>query len=227
MKLLDRTSLANTIDNVSEALLFEMDIADNEKQEIASFIAEQHYKPGAYANMFAPSERDMQRDLILFTGEKIKTNAGRRHMIAEEASRILRKLDIKTNRIKTALEEADQGIHKRITESGSQLGRYCCKSCSCSLWLNLSSGNSGNNYKMLKSGLDFLKQHRENKGTWKGFPYFYTLYVLNEIDPDLAMDELRFASKSILRWIKRKSSEETKYSLRRNFIGEAILNKIR
>jgi hypothetical protein len=227
MILVDKTSLANTIDNVSEALLFGLDIAENEKLEIAGFLSERHFSSGAYANLFAPTELDMNRDLVLFTGEKIKTNAGRCHMMGEEASRILRKLNVENDKVKTVLKEADEGIYKRITESGSLAGHYCCKKCSCALWLNLSSGGLNNNNGLLLAGLDYLKQHREDKGTWKGFPYFYTLYVLNEIDPKLAMDEMKFASKSINRWIKRKSSEENKYSLRRIFIGETILNKIK
>ena len=226
MEYLDKTSLANTIDNVSEALLFNFEISEAEKQEIVGFLVERHNSPGAYANMFAPTESDMKHDLVLFTGEKIKTNAGRRHMMGEEAGRILRKLNIKTTMAEQTLHEADEGIQTRIIESGSSLGIYCCKNCSCSLWINLAAGGLNNNTEMLVAGLNFLKQFREEKGTWKGFNYFYTLYVLNEIEPELAMDELRFAEKSINRWIKRKSSVEDKYVLRRNFIGESILKKI-
>jgi hypothetical protein len=226
MVYIDKTSLAKTIDNVSEALLFSFIIDETEKTEIASFLVEQHFAPGAYANMFAPAEKDMKRDLVLFTGEKIKSNAGRCHVMGEEASRILRKLDVKSPEVIQALQEADSGIQKRIKESGSISGTYCCRTCSCALWLNLSAGGLNHNSDILKSGLRFLKQHREDKGTWKGFPYFYTLYVLNEIEPELVKDELQFASKSILRWINRKQNEETKYLLRRKYIGEAILNKV-
>jgi hypothetical protein len=168
----------------------------------------------------------MNRDLVLFTGEKIRTNAGRRHMMGEEGSRILHKLKMDNPKVNTVIREADEGITQRIKNSGSSMGRYCCKTCSCSLWLNVSAGGLNKDVQILKAGLEFLKQHREDKGTWKGFPYFYTLYVLNEIDTDLAKEELQFASRSILRWIKRKPQEDTKYTLRRHFIGNAILNKI-
>jgi hypothetical protein len=226
MPYLDESSLANTIDNVSEALLFGLEISDNEKQAIAVFLVKRHYAPGGYANMFAPTDSDLKRDLVLFTGEKIKTNAGRCHMMGEEASRILRKMNINNDKIEEALKEADAGIQKRIAESGSPSGRYCCKNCSGSLWLNLSAGGLNNDTEQLKAGLQFLKQHREDKGTWKGFHYYYTLYILNEIRPELVMDELRFAEKSIIRWINRKNKAEDKYQLRRNYIGERILDKI-
>lgn len=226
MEYLNTNSLSQTIDNISEALLFGFDIDKNEKEQIADFLLERHSAAGAYANMFAPTDPDMKQDLILFTGEKIKSNAGRRHMMGEEASRILYKIELKSNAVITALRESDESIATLMKKHDSPLGTYCCKTCSCSLWLNISSGGLNYDSDMLKAGLEFLKLHRETKGTWKGFPYFYTLYVLNEIDPELAIDELRFAAKSILRWINRKRNEETKYILRRKFIGEAILNKV-
>ena len=91
MKYLDKNSLFKTVDNVSEALLFKLGIDKNEKAEIADFIINQQGKPRSYANTFAPTEIDLKQDLILFTGEKIKSGVGKSHMIGEEASRVLRK----------------------------------------------------------------------------------------------------------------------------------------
>ncbi len=229
MNYLDTTSLADTIDNVSEALLFGFEIDTAGKTEIANFIATRHYFPNAYANMFAPTSNDLQRDFVLFTGEKIKTRAGKCHMIGEEASRILRKLNVLNAKIKTVLNEADEGLQERIAESlmkqRGTFGMYCCKSCSCSLWLNLASGGISNGTKMLEAGLECLKQQRSGGGKWNGFPYFYTLYTLNEIDLSLAKEEIQYAALGIEKRLKRKNSEDTKYALRRNFISEKIVEK--
>jgi len=94
MQYLERNSLFITVENVSEALLFDLKIDKNEKAEIADFIISQQGMPRAYANTFAPTEMDIKQDLILFTGERIKSVVGKCHMIGEEASRILRKLDL-------------------------------------------------------------------------------------------------------------------------------------
>ena len=107
MKYLDKNSLFKTIDNVSEAFLFNLGLDKNEKSEIADFIVGQQGKPRAYANTFAPTEIDLKQDLILFTGERIKTGAGKCHMIGEEASRILRKLDLHLDKVNDALQKAD------------------------------------------------------------------------------------------------------------------------
>ena len=229
MKYLDSSSLFQTVDNVSEALLFGLNIREKEKNEIADFIIHRQVKE-AYAGTFAPTEYDSNHQLILFTGEKIKTRAGRYHMIGEEASRILRKLNISEADVKNALQKADTGLRNKIEgllhDNRYEFGMYCCKSCSCALWINLSSGGLYDDSRMLEAGLRYLKRYRDNKGSWKGFPGNYVLYVLNEIDPDLAMEELKYAGLSVERRYNRKKAEETKYQMRRNFIYEQILNKI-
>jgi hypothetical protein len=229
MKYIDKTSLAKTIDNVSEALLFGFDIQEKEKSEIADFIIGQHEAAYSYARTFAPTNDDMKRDLVLFTGEKVKSRAGKCHTLGEEASRILRKLNIKDQRIQIALSESDEGLQERINDhlnrQGGTFGAYCCKTCSCSLWLNLSAGGLNNNIQMQIAGLNFLKLFRNDEGSWNGFPFYYTLYTLNEISTDLVIDELRFAAKSIEKRLKRSIFYEDKYSLRRNFISESILEK--
>ncbi len=233
MNYLDKESLFNTVDNVSEALLFNFEMNADEKKEIAEFIVNQHGKPRTYANTFAPTELDLTRDLILFTGERIKTNAGKCHMIGEEASRILRKLELQNDKISIALHQADTGLHKRIAESsknpkydqGIHYGTYCCKTCSCALWINLASGGLNNDIELLKGGLTYLKRHRDDKGKWIGFPYYYTLYVLNEIDTALVKDEMNYAAKTIEKKLKIKKLEN-KYELRRTYIYEQILDKV-
>lgn len=230
MKYLDNNSLSKTIDNVSEAMLFGLEISENEKLEIADFIVDQHYRPDAYANTFAPTDRDLKQDLILFTGEKIKSRVGKCHIIGEEASRILRKLDLKIDKVQTALQQADDGLQNRINSyvqnERYEYGMYCCKTCSCSLWINMASGGLRSDTEFLVAGLDYLKQFRDSKRGWKGFPYFYTLFVLNEISPDLAMDEMIYISEAIENRLKKKRANDNKYNTRRDYICSRILDKV-
>ncbi|MBN1597708.1 MAG: hypothetical protein JW894_05400 [Bacteroidales bacterium] len=230
MKYVDVNSLSQTIDNVSEALLFGFDIDRSEKDIIADFIIGRQGKPNSYADTFAPTESDMKRDYILFTGEKIKSGAGKCHMIGEEASRLLRKLGLNNDKINKALIRADNGLKKQIDKvyknPGYEYGMYCCRSCSCALWINLASGGLGNDTKMLKAGLNYLKKHRDSKGNWNGFPKYYTLYVLNEMDINLALDELKYIAPLVERRLKKKKTEEDKFELRRNYMCEQIIEKV-
>ena len=230
MNYLDTNSLFHTVDNVSEALFFNLKIDNNEKTEIVDFILNQQGKPKTYADTFAPTEIDLKQDLILFTGEKIKTNAGRCHMIGEESSRILRLIGGDSEKVQMALNKADLGLLSRINSGKNDPryihGTYCCKTCTSSLWLNISSGGLQHDISLLNSGLKYLKKLRDEKGGWIGFPNNYILYVLNEIETDLILDELKYAGNSIERKLKRKISSESKYDLRRKEIYERILNKI-
>lgn len=230
MKYLNSTSLSETIDKVSEALLFDLEIDYDEKLKIADFIATQQGKPNSYANTFAPTETDLLQDLILFTGERVKSRVGKCHMMGEEACCVLRKLNLKLERIDYALQRADNGLQNQIFKvlqnPRYEYGMYCCKLCSCALWINLASGGLNNDTKMLKSGLNYLKKYRDNKGRWTGFPYYYTLYVLNEIETVMAIDEMKYAAKSIEIKLNKRKTPEGKYELRRYYICEQILSKV-
>jgi hypothetical protein len=229
MKYLDKNSLFKTIDNVSEAFLFGLAINESEKYEIADFIINQQH-PGAYADTFGPTNVDLARDLVLFTGDKITSRVGKCHVIGEEASRVLRKLNLPTDKVKTALQRADSGLQNRVNDCLAKqrynYGMYCCKSCSCALWINLASGGLNNNIALLVAGLDDLKQYRDSKGGWTGFPFPYTVYVLNEINPDIAINEMRYVAKFLEIRLKRKKNNPTKYDLRRDYIYEQILTKV-
>ena len=230
MKYLNKNSLFQTVDNVSEALFFDLKIGDNEKNEIVDFILKQQGKPKTYADTFAPTEIDLKQDLILFTGEKITTNAGRCHMIGEESSRILRLIGGQSEKVQIALNKADLGLLTRIHSGKNDPryihGTYCCKACTSSLWLNISSGGLKNDVSILDSGLKYLKNHRDHNGGWKGFPSNYILYVLNEIEITMTLNELKYAGSAIEKKLKKKISSETKYNLRRKEIYKRILNKI-
>lgn len=231
MQYLDKNSLSQTIDNVSEAIFFNLEIGKEEKVQIVDFIINQQGKPDAYADTFAPTENDLKKDLVLFTGEKIRSRVGKRHMIGEEASRILRKLGLDNDNMNKALKRADTGLQKQInlclSDSRYVYGTYCCKTCSCGLWMNLSSGGTFMDENFLKAGMDFLRTHRDGKGKWKGYPFYYTLYVLHEIDPIIAMDEMQYAAEHIAKRSVKRKGRENKYELRRQYICEHILDKVK
>lgn len=79
---------------------------------------------------------------------------------------------------------------------------------------------------MLKAGMEYLKKYRDNKGRWSGFPYYYTLYVLNEAQTDIVKEELIYTAGIIERRLKKRRMEENKYDLRRNYICEQIMDKV-
>ena len=69
---------------VSLSAVINIYVYNTKENEIVEFIINQHGKPQTYANTFAPTANVLTKDLILFTGEKIKSTAGKCHMIGEK-----------------------------------------------------------------------------------------------------------------------------------------------
>jgi hypothetical protein len=69
-------------------------------------------------------------------------------------------------------------------EGGKAKGTFCCGPCTVALWRHMAVGGLSDYAKNLNAGLAVLRAHQNGKGTWKRFPFFYTLSALAEV-PDL------------------------------------------
>jgi hypothetical protein len=223
--MLDTTSLANTLDWLNEAWFDNQRLPDELRLQTARWIASRQGLKGAYAAMFAPTEADWQEPLVLFTGEKVTTGAGRSHILGEEALRALTRLDVDEAGIVTALETARKGIEDRLRNGESQgiYGQYCCGTCTTSYWRSLASGALQEPEKRLSAGLKALKQERLGNSRWRRYPYYYTLLALVEMDAGMARDELRYAAPGCERLVGRKTSKAGLHSDRRKQLAERVL----
>jgi hypothetical protein len=232
MKLLDTSSLAVTIDNLNEVFFYNRKLNKSEKAEVARWIASRQGLKGSYAGMFAPTELDFKNPLTVFTGEKITTNAGRSHIIGEEASRALLLLDAKDKNVADALDRASRSFADRISYPDRTCGMYCFGICTCSYRRHLNAGGLKNingeafNQRELIGFLQELKRHRDEKGRWHRFPFYYTLLVLEEIAHPSAIAEMRYTAPILERMLKRKADAGNKYAVRRHDLAERIMGKI-
>ncbi|MCK5853206.1 hypothetical protein KAH27_09295 [bacterium] len=215
MKILYKTSLAKTIDAVNEALFFDKKIPASQKNEVVKWIAERQGLPGSYAGkLFALTKKDFESDILLFTGEKIKSGGGKAHIIGEEACRILTILDSKNKALAKALEGMEELLVGHIA-GGHELGTFCCVTCTCALWRNASAGGLKNSKKLLDAGMKILKSNRDDKGRWGRFPFYYTLLTLSEIDSPKAKAELKYCQQACEKSLKRLSKKDDIISKRR------------
>ena len=81
MSFVNRNSLALTLDAISESFFYKRPLPKSIAGEAARWMASRQGMPGSYANMFAPTRKDFQNDLVLFTGEKVTTRVGKSHML--------------------------------------------------------------------------------------------------------------------------------------------------
>jgi hypothetical protein len=237
--MIQTTRLAEIVDAVNEAAFFGRTIPLAERNAVAGFIAGRHCVVGTYARMFGLFPEEQSEGIRLFTGERI-TNAAARHIAGEEACRALLLLKANSPAARKALAEATQDMIQRLgpadaqgpkPEDGQQHwlwpyrgGTYCCGACSAGLWRHLTAGGLDDAERRLARGLKCLRACRKGDGTWRVFPYWYTLSALIEMQCDEVTQELRYAAGKCEGAAKRKSSE--KYALRRAELARRVMARV-
>ncbi len=225
MKIIISNSLAATIDNINDILFYDRKISREDKKKAAEWLAGRVGLPRSYAGMAAPTEKDYQDGIRLFTGEKIKTRAATGHILGEESLRAILLLGIKTPTVKKAIRDSEKGIFSRLGYPDRRKGTYCCGPCSVAYWRQMQSGglcDAGWNAKELKLGIQDLKRHRDDKGRWGRYPFYFTLLSLSELDIPSARTELRYAGKLLERLAKRKPSDDKTHRRRHELIRRAL-----
>jgi hypothetical protein len=154
---------------------------------------------GSYCGLFSPTPEDLKQGLQLPTGEKMHTIAATKHILGEEALRtaLVWKRD-KTPQAGQALKGLDA-----ILERGGKTGRYCCYTCTIAFLRTLATTTISGKDEIVRKGLDRIRRARMPDGRWKGFPYYYTLLTLTEIDQPTARKELEYTSKKAQKLLNR------------------------
>ena len=224
--MLNTSSLADTIDQVNQALFFGDEIPYEERQRIAEWITGRQGLPRSYRGLFAPTDQDFRSDIRLFTGEKVTSDAAMRHILGEEACRVLRLLKVDSNVVKNSLMKATEmflsAIYQNYENEPIASGFYCCGTCTPAFWRHLTSGGLDRQVERLQAGMKYLKKHRDGSGKWKRFPFYWTLLALGDINLSSAEEEVRYAAPAIERSLKRNRTEE-KYATRRRILMERLM----
>jgi hypothetical protein len=220
-------SLAETLDAVNDAFFYERVLVESMRKEIAKWIAGMRGKPGSYARMFAPTSIDRSNGVKVFTGEMVRSGAAIGHILGEEACRALILLGVADTVVKSALDQATQGMLCRLRQTenaGKVYGIYCCGVCSVAYWRHVMVGGLDRNEERLAAAMESLKAHRTGDGRWRRFPFYYTLLALSEMNLKPAIDEMRYTAPVLERYV-RKTIGDSKFSERRGVIAERVLAK--
>lgn len=226
--LIDETSLSQTVDAVNAAHFDGRALTAAERGQAARWIAARQGLPGAYGGTFAgfPSERS--KGIVLFTGERI-TSASARHILGEEASRVLRLLGVRDRGVTRALDAADDGVKRFLARAAEDprhnSGLFCCGKCSVGLWRNLLSGWLSDSDERLRRGASHLRSLRDGEHGWRTFPFWYTVLALSEMDNAAAKAELKYAAPALERAAARKVPSAV-YARRRHELATRTLNNL-
>jgi len=168
-------------------------------QEALQWVLARQGLPGSYSNLFMPTVQDVTQGARLLTGERMRSGGGTRHVLGEEA---LRTVIVWKLGSASAVTEAVKGFNQ-IIERGGKSGSYCCHTCTMSFLRTLTVVEPDKGGEIVEKGLNKIRKARTSDGRWRGFPFYYTLLTLSEIDTTSAHAELRHASKTAERLLKR------------------------
>lgn len=226
--LIHPSSLSRTIDAAAAALFDGRRLPASERKQVARWIAARQGLPGAYGDTFAAFASERSDGIVVFTGERM-TNASARHIVGEEACRLLRLLGVADAGVRAALERADDGLLRCLDRAArdprnDDPGRYCCGKCTVAVWRNLLSGGLDRREERLHSGVKHLRSLRKDDGHWNVFPFWYTVLALAEMESAEATKELCHAAPVLDRAVRRSASGTT--AERRRELARRVLERI-
>lgn len=218
MSILNPGSLIETVDNFNEARFFEKNCG-NEFDDIVDWISSRLGKSGGYLGSFAMTESDWKREFRLFTGERITTNAGRSHVIAQETTRMLKLIEKEISSSIDVCAVSEQRLSDRIFEDPKSIARttgdYCCGICSVALWRCVHAGGYKKYSSSFGKGLKTLGAYRQEEGGWRRYPFYYTLLALWEKHDASSLKEIDFHLQICERKMKALKNKTDQYSKRR------------
>lgn len=190
-------------------------------QEALEWVLARQGLHGSYFNLFMPTNQDLSQGVRLLTGERMLSNAGTRHVLGEEALRTVIVWKLRSSpAVKQALESFND-----LLEAGAKSGSWCCYTCTTAFLRTLAVTKPDKWDRILEKGLNRIKKARTADGRWHGFPFYYMLLTLSEMDNPSARAELRHASKIAERLLKRYRGDDRLSRFRRLGL-EAALNVV-
>jgi hypothetical protein len=227
--LIDPKSVSKTVDAINAAIFEGRKLPLAERKAAAGWLAARQGLPGAYADTFAGLASEFKGGIVVFTGERI-TSASARHILGEEACRVLSLLDVRDRATQAALDRATQGLMvclKRAAEDprNGNPGRYCCGKCTVGLWRNVLAGGLDRREERLLRGLRHLRSQRDGAGKWRRFPFWYTVLALSEIDSAEAAKELAYVRPQLERAAVRGPGSNL-YAERRRELARRALARV-
>ncbi len=188
-------------------------------KQVAEFIAGQQIRLGKNAGIFVESKNVSRAKARLFTGEKLKTDLAVKNILTAEATRALVLSNSSSEFIISSIDLALDWLEEQCISKFCSTGE--CRHSTVSFMRLLNALEKADR---LDGMIRTLSRHRDGRGGWKGFPYFFTLLALVETESLLADKELNYALEYAESRFNRSRIEEP-YSTRRDEILSRLMNR--
>ena len=213
-------SLAETLWRLEEVRQGFRSRVDAQVGEALRWVLSRQGLEGSYRDLFSPTEKDVG-GIRLLTGERIVSGAGLRHIVGEEALRTVIVWNFGSSPV---VVEAVKSFHELLggRRPARETGFYCCYRCTPAFLRTLAVVQPDGWEGILERGIGNIRRSRTPDGRWRGFPFYYTLLLLSEVDTPSAKADLRHASKVAEGLLKRYRSDDRTSRFRRLGLEAAL-----
>ena len=169
------------LDSLNEAILLleqyhrEGDSIDFE--QVVEFIAGQQIRAGHNAGVFVESRNVSHPKARIYTGEKLQTRLAAKNILTIESARALILSGSSSDTVNSSIALTDSWLENQCFSDFCATGECRHSSVAFIRYLNASG-----KMERLQHMITNLSKFRDGKGGWKGFPYFFTLLALVEIE---------------------------------------------
>ena len=217
--IIDKASVGRTIDGANDALAEGRPIADDEKAKVASWLLGRQVTAGRNIGAFEPTTTDLRDGAHLYTGERLRTKLATRNVLSAEAARLL-----------VLFGHDDPAMREGVERAESWLSVACFVRDDCAIGECAHSFVSHMRFtSVLEPGspslvrrVGVIRDHRDGKGRWERFPFYYTVLLLTELIGEAARSELRYAVPACERALT-KGAQNKAYQARRRVLLERVI----
>jgi hypothetical protein len=179
-----------TLETLAEVFFYSKPLPASKREQFTALFTSNQIRSGAKSGFFIlPNNQNGTRPR-LFSGEAITTAFAFRHLQLIESARLLRLLQVNNRPNAESIQLADQRMNSTCYAGFCSKGE--CKILTIAYMRYLATNLEKEAESKLASFLQKLSMHRDGKGQWGSFPYFYTLLMLSESLSPLACAELRY-----------------------------------
>jgi hypothetical protein len=206
-RILVSSSLAETLWRLEEVKRGFRPRAEAQIREAVNWVLSRQGLTGAYRGLFAPTEKDM-RGVKLPTGEPI-FSAALRHILGEEALRTTVVWNFGSSSTTKRARESFVHLLENVGKPPAKAcGFFCCHKCTPAFLRTLTVVKPDGWEATLDKGVANIRRKGTSDGKWSGFPFYYTLLTLSEMDTPSAKVELQHASVAAKKLLNRYLKED-------------------
>jgi len=163
---------------------------------------------------------DLIQQNRLITGERLATKLAAKNINAVQKARLLSSLKDPSPADLQKLLSLEDWIAAQCFVKFCTVGE--CRHSSMAYLRYLGTFEDESTMSKVDTFVQTLSEHRDGKGRWKGFPFYYTLLVLNELNTEGARGEAEYAIPACERALHRLKEDDSFYMIKYATLGNIL-----